>query len=232
MPPEDNNPMTSPQSAPPTNDVRPLNTVPVAPINNPAFDSINETPQTPAPLQVPPPVVPTFTPPFQGQTLTSVAPTENIAPQMPSNNILPPPTSPFMTKPVFQGSIPPAQPVAQNAAPSSTGPLQVQPKNFDDFDPNYVAEENIYTEICTQIIKDQEKIIGTLAIEQANKVTGLIVDPITYHCTVSGDGSLVIDKLIEQYRNFFGHAAVEVCKEAASRFIGKLPAEKLPISLR
>lgn len=93
-------------------------------------------------------------------------------------------------------------------------------------------KENIYTEICSEIIKEQEQIIGTLAVEQANYVEGLTVDPVSYHCTVTGDGSKVIDDLIEQYRDFFGHAAVEVCKEAASRFLARLPAEELPTSLR
>jgi len=93
-------------------------------------------------------------------------------------------------------------------------------------------KDNIYTEICGEIIKEQEQIIGTLAVEQANYVEGLTVDPVTYHCTVTGDGSKVIDDLIEQYRDFFGHAAVEVCKEAASRFLARLPAEELPNSLR
>jgi polyhydroxyalkanoate synthesis regulator protein len=94
------------------------------------------------------------------------------------------------------------------------------------------TRENIYTEICTQIIKEQEQIIGALAVEQAQQVVGLTVDPVSYHCTVVGDGSKVIDDLIEQYRDFFGHAAVEVCKEAASKFVNKLPAEALPTSLR
>jgi hypothetical protein len=94
------------------------------------------------------------------------------------------------------------------------------------------AKENIYTEICSQIIKEQEQIIGNLALEEADRVEGLKVDHVTYHCIVTGDGSKVIDDLIGQYRDFFGHAAVEVCKEAAARFINKLPAEALPLSLR
>lgn len=98
--------------------------------------------------------------------------------------------------------------------------------------PDETAKENIYTEICTQIIKEQEQIIGALAVEQAQQVIGLTVDPVSYHCTVTGDGSKVIDDLIEQYRDFFGHAAVEVCKEAASKFVNKLPADALPTSLR
>jgi len=94
------------------------------------------------------------------------------------------------------------------------------------------VKDNIYTEICTQIIKHQQQIIGDLAVEQADLVEGLTVDPITFRCTVSGDGSKVINDLIEQYRDFFGYAAVEVCKEAASRFLVKLPDDEKPALLR
>lgn len=93
--------------------------------------------------------------------------------------------------------------------------------------------ENIYTEICTQIIKEQSRIIGArLAIEQATKVEGLSVDQATLHCSIQGNGSMIINELIEKYRDFFGHAAVEVCKEAASRLLVNLPAEQTPTLLR
>ena len=94
-------------------------------------------------------------------------------------------------------------------------------------------QENIYTEICGQIIKEQSRIIGlNLALEQAANVEGLTVDPVTFHCTIAGNGSIVINDLIEKYRDFFGHAAVEVCREAASRFLANLPAEETPTLLK
>lgn len=96
-----------------------------------------------------------------------------------------------------------------------------------------VSQENIYTEICAQIIKEQSRIIGSsLALEQANNVDGLRVDPATFHCDITGNGSMVINELIEKYRDFFGHAAVEVCREAAARFLANLPAEETPSLLK
>ena len=139
------------------------------------------------------------------------------------------------------------EPTAENSAPvavpqdSAERVSLTDHSSFTPQEPQAIAnttvataeeKDNIYTEICGEIIKEQEQIIGTLAVEQANYVEGLTVDPVTYHCTVTGDGSKVIDDLIEQYRDFFGHAAVEVCKEAASRFLARLPAEELPTSLR
>jgi len=141
------------------------------------------------------------------------------------------PVSPNLGQPILQNPVP-SEPVINEQIPNNQPATQSQSDVLDGVVPTTNEKENIYTEICSQIIKEQEKIIGALAIEQANQVTGLTVDPATYHCTVSGDGSVVIDDLIEQYRDFFGHAAVEVCKEAASRFISKLPTEELPSSLR
>jgi hypothetical protein len=92
--------------------------------------------------------------------------------------------------------------------------------------------DEVYAVMCAQIIKDQALIIGSLALEQARHVAGLTFDPTTHACSVTGDGVAIVELLINRYRNFFGDAAVEVCKEAAARFMIRLPAEKVPISLR
>jgi hypothetical protein len=91
----------------------------------------------------------------------------------------------------------------------------------------------VFGEMSKNIIKQQELIIGPmLALEQAKHVEGLIVDPNTYECTITGNGREVVDRLIEQYREFFGHAAVEVCREATARFISQLPEGETPYLLK
>jgi len=120
------------------------------------------------------------------------------------------------------------QPLAEPAAPVQL-PTQPAPQAT----PLTPSKENIYTEICTQIIKEQSRIIGaSLAVEQAASVEGLTVDTTTLHCDITGNGSMVINDLVEKYRDFFGHAAVEVCREAAARFLTNLPAEETPSSLK
>ena len=101
------------------------------------------------------------------------------------------------------------------------------PYSLPVIDPN-----EVYAIMCGQIVKEQALIMGALAVEQTRYVAGLTVDPATYACMVSGDGQKVIEALINQYRDFFGNAAVEVCKEAASRFLTRLPAERIPLSFR
>jgi hypothetical protein len=184
----------------------------VAPITNPIVNNFNVSP---------PPQ-----PPSQPTSVPQPSP-------VPYNAPVSPPANPSGAEPALQNLVSPVpqQPTYTNPI---TPPQPAQPPfgSVDGIDPALVAKENIYTEICSQIIKEQEKIIGSLAIEQAKQVDGLTVDSGTYHCTVTGNGSAVIDNLIEQYRNFFGHAAVEVCKEAAARFISRLPSEELPSLLR
>jgi hypothetical protein len=80
--------------------------------------------------------------------------------------------------------------------------------------------------------QEQGQIIGALSYEQANHVEGLKVDPVSYACVITGDGNQVLDDLVDKYREFFGNAAVEVCREAASHFISRLPNEQMPASLR
>lgn len=97
--------------------------------------------------------------------------------------------------------------------------------------PVAVDVKTIYAAICEQIIREQFQIIGTLALEQARRVQGLQIDSTTLHCVITGDGNTVVEEIINQYRDFFGNAAVEVCKEAASPFISRLPQGATPASL-
>ena len=95
------------------------------------------------------------------------------------------------------------------------------------------AAPNLYAEMCARIIREQGQIIGIpLALEQASHVDGLQVDTGTFACTVTGDGSAVVNNLIGQYRDFFGHAAVEVCREATSQYVSQLPEGAMPSLLK
>lgn len=91
---------------------------------------------------------------------------------------------------------------------------------------------DVYAQIAAKIIEQQETIIGPVAIEQAKSVSGLKVNWAKHEVSVTGDEQTVIDKLVEQYRTLFGKISVEVCKEAASKLISQLPADKQPSSLK
>ena len=88
-----------------------------------------------------------------------------------------------------------------------------------------------YVQMAERIIKQQEGIIGPVAIEQAKRVANLSVDWKNHSVSIKGDGAKVIDKLVEQYKELFGQISVEVCKEAAGPLVSKLSDEQLPKSL-
>lgn len=78
---------------------------------------------------------------------------------------------------------------------------------------------DVFAEAAQKIIREQEGIIGPVALEQAKKVPGLNVNG---KVSIEGDQKEVLNKLIKQYEQLFGQASVEVCKEAVSGL--ELPA--------
>jgi hypothetical protein len=76
------------------------------------------------------------------------------------------------------------------------------------------------------IIKEQQTIMGPIALEQAKKVAGLNFK--TDDLEVTGDHKTVLNNLINQYAKIFGQASVQVCKEAFEQFQDKIPAGEIP----
>lgn len=91
---------------------------------------------------------------------------------------------------------------------------------------------DLYAQIAGKIIKQQESIIGPVAVEQAESVDGLEVDWAKQTVTIKGDGKKIIESLVERYKDLFGQISVEVCKEASSKLISQLADTEQPESLR
>jgi hypothetical protein len=89
----------------------------------------------------------------------------------------------------------------------------------------------VYSEIVKRIIKEQEAIIGPVAVEQAMHIPNLHVEWDKHKVTVKADGPKVVDKLVKQYKSLFGKISVEVCREAAEPLMDKLPKDRLPKTL-
>lgn len=83
----------------------------------------------------------------------------------------------------------------------------------------------------SRIIKEQQAIIGPVAIDQAKKVTGLNVVNID-EIRVTGDKKQVLESLVNQYAKLFGQTSVEVCKEAFSPMSDKIPPADIPDILK
>jgi hypothetical protein len=91
---------------------------------------------------------------------------------------------------------------------------------------------DIYSDIVERIVREQETIIGPIAIEQAQKVPGLKVDLNKHEISFQGNRMEAVENLIEKYRELFGQASVEACKEAVSGIISQVPNDKVPHLLR
>ena len=89
-----------------------------------------------------------------------------------------------------------------------------------------------FPQIAIRIIQEQELIIGPLAWEEAQKVTGLTVDQGHHLASFSGDGKDVIDRLVAQYERIFGRASHAVCHDAVQDIIAGMSPEEVPSSLK
>jgi len=91
---------------------------------------------------------------------------------------------------------------------------------------------DIFARLAVNIIKEQESIIGPVALEQARKVPGLKLDFQKKEVAFDGNGKEILEKLVEQYKVIFGQASVEVCKDAVRNIISEVPKDQIPNSLQ
>lgn len=88
-----------------------------------------------------------------------------------------------------------------------------------------------YIEAISRIIKEQQSIIGPIAIDQAKKVVGLEVGG-TDSVKITGNKKEVLAGLVNQYAKLFGQVSVEVCKEAFSSVADKINPAEIPDILK
>lgn len=84
-----------------------------------------------------------------------------------------------------------------------------------------------FTLVVSKIIKEQQTIIGPLALEQAKKVQGLTVKSAD-DIVVSGDHKTILGNLVGQYAKVFGQASVQVCQDAFEQYQDKIPPQEIP----
>ncbi|MFO0703926.1 MAG: hypothetical protein U0525_04350 [Patescibacteria group bacterium] len=87
-----------------------------------------------------------------------------------------------------------------------------------------------YGKLATQIIKDQSVIIGPVASTIAGRVNGLVIDGAEIKFNI--DPKQVLQNLVIEYKNVFGDASVEICKESVHSIDVNLTKEELPEILK
>ena len=83
----------------------------------------------------------------------------------------------------------------------------------------------------SRIIKEQEAIIGPIALDQAKKVSGLEIAG-TDDIKITGNKKEVLTNLVNQYAKLFGRASIEVCKEAFLSVSDKINPTEVPDILK
>ena len=83
---------------------------------------------------------------------------------------------------------------------------------------------------ASKIIKEQQAIIGPVALDQAKKVAGLSING--EDIKVTGNKKETLDKLVKQFEKLFGKASVQVCKEAFSSYAEKIAPSDIPDILK
>lgn len=84
---------------------------------------------------------------------------------------------------------------------------------------------------ASKIIKEQQAIIGPVALDQAKKVSGLTVTSVD-DIKVTGGRKQTLENLVKQFEKLFGKASVAVCKEAFEPFADKIPVSEIPDILK
>jgi hypothetical protein len=84
---------------------------------------------------------------------------------------------------------------------------------------------------ASKIIKEQQAIIGPVALDQAKKVTGWAITSAD-DIKVTGDKKESLERLVKQFEKLFGQASVQVCKDAFRSFSEKIPASDIPDILK
>lgn len=87
-------------------------------------------------------------------------------------------------------------------------------------------------QLAQKIIKEQENVIGPIALEQAKKVPGLTINWDKHEVSLSGNEKDILDQLVNSYKHLFGQASVEVCRDAIKGLLKSIPVDKIPSQLQ
>lgn len=84
---------------------------------------------------------------------------------------------------------------------------------------------------ASKIIKEQEAIIGPIALDQARKVSGFTITNVD-DVKITGNKKEALDNLVRQFEKLFGRASVQVCKDAFEPFSEKISQTDIPDILK
>ncbi len=84
---------------------------------------------------------------------------------------------------------------------------------------------------ASKIIKEQQAIIGSVALDQAKKVSGFMITS-AEDVKVTGNKKQALESLVKQFEKLFGKASVQVCRDAFEPFSQKIAQTDIPDILK
>lgn len=84
---------------------------------------------------------------------------------------------------------------------------------------------------ASKIIKEQQAIIGPVALDQAKKVSGIEISG-NDDVKIVGSKKQVLESLVKQFEKLFGKASIQVCKDAFAPFSEKIAVTDIPDILK
>ena len=96
-----------------------------------------------------------------------------------------------------------------------------------------VTDIRIYNKILSRILQEQETILGSLAWQIAEKISGIrIEDKESFKVTIISEPKTVIDNFIFRCERIFGSFARDASKQAVAFLLAEMPMEDVPEKLR
>ncbi|MBI3274063.1 MAG: hypothetical protein HYZ69_02870, partial [Candidatus Colwellbacteria bacterium] len=88
-------------------------------------------------------------------------------------------------------------------------------------------------QVATLIVQGQATIMGPLAWNEAEQVSGIAVDVEQNKVyLVESDSRVVLENLAARYERLFGQASREVNRDSVRKMISQVPAEEIPDGLK
>ena len=93
--------------------------------------------------------------------------------------------------------------------------------------------KEIYSSIVLRIILQQAELVGTLAWQVAQQVSGIdVIDMLKSQITIRGEPREAINELIGKYQKLFGKMARDVCRNSVADILADMESNEIPESLR
>ncbi len=87
-----------------------------------------------------------------------------------------------------------------------------------------VESKEVYEQLIGDLLKDQEKIVGSEVVQKTNDIPGLTVNP-DLSVRIDGDPEIVMQNLTNFYKSLFGDVSVEVMIGSIKNFAKKSSAQ-------